>query len=716
MNDLTNKLLRCFGFATAVAVLAAGAGVAETMAPLVASIHGSLVGQVRDHGGTLELPLPGAQIEARDEAGKVVGKTITDANGRFATPSLPAGSYTICGLAGGFKETCEDNAIAIAKDDVALNRVLSLPADGSALHGRVTLKDGAPALRLALASGQTAAAAEISLVDAAGKVVAGPVRPNQQGDYVIAPVTLRDGEKLVAKYEGASVTLPLTAIQADLDGGIPLNVTFPTSSPTITGVSMTVDGQPALSAPIGAKVTLSLQVDNPDKHALHYHWSAGASEGLNAVDAPTITWALPAGAQANEAFVEVTDGQGGVARRTVVVPMVLPTTTGGERHTIQGKIDNRGIVNGRLPICVIDPLVCQLPPPPPPPAHAGLFIDPTTLMNGVCTDEASCEKEAINYYKTIGALDANGKPTVYGTFKGFKKIFGFGASPLQPTSGEIVSTYYNNGDLQFGRDMHCRNDTPADINIITVVCYVSNYGAGGATFGASPQPAIANAAANTGRIATVAMQYVYIPGLPTLPSNKYPVNFYVFGGSLNGDFDDGGLLTSAKLDGDTGAKAVPGLCLSCHGGSYDATPGAHNALSSNFLPFDSPTFFYSTSNTSLEEAAQREPVRQLNSLVADLTQQRATITQLITGWYSYCGGVGKANCYIDDANHPFFPNESCVTGADNTKSCGWPATLGGINAQSFYQSVPRLRCRTCHVALSNFFNPDFSQIGRNRRA
>ena len=66
-----------------------------------------------------------------------------------------------------------------------------------------------------------------------------------------------------------------------------------------------------------------------------------------------------------------------------------------------------------------------------------------------------------------------------------------------------------------------------------------------------------------------------------------------------------------------------------------------------------------------------------------------------------------SGCYIDDVGHPFYPTQPCPSDDDQSRvACGWPQTWGGALAQSFYQRVPRVYCRTCHVAQANLFNPD----------
>ena len=93
--------------------------------------------------------------------------------------------------------------------------------------------------------------------------------------------------------------------------------------------------------------------------------------------------------------------------------------------------------------------------------------------------------------------------------------------------------------------------------------------------------------------------------------------------------------------------------------------------------------------------------------VTKATYARPTVSQLVDGWYHWCGGVNTANCYIDDVGHPFYPNQqACPSSGQSDVSCGWPATWGGALAQSVYQRVPRVYCRTCHVAQANFLNVD----------
>ena len=696
--------LKVFSGLIAVAgvVVASHASAAEPPPGWVGSIHGLVLAEVHENGALTDMAAPDANVKVRNASGAIVGEASTNLAGIFASPLLPAGSYRVCAGAVGFVETCSSDPVTLVDASKALREPIAMTAQAGALHGRVTLKDGSPAARMAIGAGTTAAAAQVGLAEAGGRVIAGPASVNISGDYVLAPVVPGSDLTVTAKYEGASAAQTLTLTPEELRLGRRIDLTLGSAPPNITGVTMTSNGQPISSAAPGSAIGLTVTADNPGGTGpLHYRWTTSSGEAVGTTS-PTLAWRLPSGAGANVLFLEITNGEGGVTRTSITIPMAVKSAVeGAQAARLNAAQPNALNIPINFPIPILCPIFIYCPP-----AHNGNFIDPTLLMNGACSDETSCETEATAYYQSIGALDANKQPTQTGTFKGWKAAHGFGADPTSPASGEVRATYYNNADLQFGRDMHCRANST--FFQTAVACYVSNYGANGKTFGSDPQGAVSNASANSGRIATVAMTYVFnrlivIPGGGGAPPQDYRVQFYVFGPSLNGDANDGSLATAAALDSQ-GAKATPGICLDCHGGQYD--PTLHKAKDSNFLPFDAPSFIFSSNLRFFTEDAERELIRQLNGFVREATYARPTVSQLIDGWYGWCGGVNAGSCYIDDVGHPFYPTQACPSGAQSDVSCGWPTTWGGASAQSVYQRVPRLYCRTCHVAQANFLNVD----------
>lgn len=396
------------------------------------------------------------------------------------------------------------------------------------------------------------------------------------------------------------------------------------------------------------------------------------------------------------------------------------------------------------------------------PFKYNLFISPTTRMSGICDPrnqpqfkdcESLLEAEAVAYYKAIGIFQPVGdndpvkphSPTPdRGSFSAWKATLGFSPDPNSPVSDEIRATYFNNGDLQFGRDMHCRQRINARlsgrvriIQSIDYACYVSNFSNSGQP-GASADPgqslalavAPATGPAAVHPAATVVMEVSAIPqlipvqktqaGRPLSPrftmGMKFgDVRFFAYDGA-------GNPIISARLDSEE-PKALPGLCLACHGGAYQASQsGGSRVYYGNFLPFDTSTFLYGGGN--LTEVAQREAFRRLNQFVLSTRPARQTIVDLIAGWYQWCGGVGKPSCFIDEVSHPFIPGDpsSCAPGsatclaacpaagaADRDKyTCGWatgtPVTSAPFDMRAFYRQVVAKECRTCHIAVADSFN------------
>jgi len=379
------------------------------------------------------------------------------------------------------------------------------------------------------------------------------------------------------------------------------------------------------------------------------------------------------------------------------------------------------------------------------------YIDPAVLMPGICTPanaptftdcEAKLEQETVAYYKAIGIFQANGLPTTArGTFSAWKSTLGFAQDPNSPAPDEIRATYFNNGDLQLGRDMHCRSHRNQVGHLIalqttTYACYVSNFSSSGRA-GASAVPAasvdLAVVKSNPPPVplATVVMEVTlepqFVPTATAGPLGKHAFKTTLKSGDVRFfayDGPSGNPITAALLDSE-GQKALPGLCLASHGGGYQSSQnGTPRVISSNFLPFDTAAFLFGTAS-NLSAFSQREVFRQLNQFVESTQPARPTIVDLIDGWYRYCGGVRQLGCYEDQDFNPFVPGEACSPGSttclatcpDSTVAhkenytCGWstaqPAAAGAsppFNMRAFYLQVVAKECRTCHIALADRFN------------
>lgn len=271
-------------------------------------------------------------------------------------------------------------------------------------------------------------------------------------------------------------------------------------------------------------------------------------------------------------------------------------------------------------------------------------------------------QEAQAYYNT---LDPN--PVKKTTFDRWYVENGF-SDPLPAEFAQAV--YFNNGDLQIGRDMHCRRSL-LGVPALRVACYVTNYGPepGTSTY---PDEATAltdavaaqNPTAVKNLFATVAMEYVgqTIFGLGSPPQ----VDFYVFDKL-------GQRINAAALDSE-GPKAIPQMCMACHGGTYD--PQTHRVTGASFLPFDVFSFHYSTTQ-GYTQSDQEEQFRKLNAMVK-LMNTRPAIVEMIDAMYPQ--GVGNQGSIASDTQVP----------------TGWSSQ------SNLYKNFLTPYCRGCHVASATF--------------
>ena len=242
------------------------------------------------------------------------------------------------------------------------------------------------------------------------------------------------------------------------------------------------------------------------------------------------------------------------------------------------------------------------------------------------------------YYAKFGPLEA------FDTFAEWIFLSGFSAD------GESVAYYRNEQDLGFGRQMHCRvlERDPFNAFARRAACYVVNFAdESAASLGRNPA-------------ATVAMDF------DVRRADK--VRFFVYG-------PDGKRLNKVNLDGGNVEKAVPNLCLNCHGGKLQPD---NSVLGAHFLPFDVAYL-----PTPSDRGPQLEAFRQLNEIVWAVEMQNPSepstispIVDLIDGWY---GGLGSVRDPASQFDAAFVPD-------------AWSDHPGT------YREVIAPSCRTCHVA------------------
>jgi hypothetical protein len=270
--------------------------------------------------------------------------------------------------------------------------------------------------------------------------------------------------------------------------------------------------------------------------------------------------------------------------------------------------------------------------------------------------------EAAAYYRAWGA------PT---TLASFQSTYGFG-------SGDVSATFYNNGDLGLGREMHCQSSVlPLGLGN-TVACYVTNYSGvdNVATFDQPPDAVLNDAVHHQHAFATVAMVYSRVAGIGL-------VNFVVYD-------KNGALSTRAKLDSVGRHTSVPNVCLECHGISSYYNPGSHAVADSapvagqpaaRFLAFDPFSYLYSTV-PGFTQADQMDKFRRLNAMVKQ-TQPAAATLDLIAGMYAP---------NVDDPT---------AVASDEYVPAGWASMDSSQDGNALYLGVIKHGCRMCHASASN---------------
>jgi Carboxypeptidase regulatory-like domain len=295
------------------------------------------------------------------------------------------------------------------------------------------------------------------------------------------------------------------------------------------------------------------------------------------------------------------------------------------------------------------------------------------------------------YYKQLGVL---GGPTQRDTFQHWKATNGFNDSPTVLVAGEANTQYFNNGDLQLGRDMHCLKTVTAGKT--HVACYVSNYGNGPIGVQGDPQFGVQSAVDKLiPPLATVCMEY---DDRGLNPSPVDAVQFYVY-------HADGTSFENPILDSELN-KFLPQNCMACHGGNYNSTTNLVEGAS--FLAFDIFSFDYDNrvaKHKALED--QQEQFRQLNAMVKatkpNNTNPNNPIVSFLNGIYAWGGcNVDTSGCRAQDgptAAHPGDQGPFTPT--------GWQTNS---TTTALYQTIPRPYCRTCHLAQPSTFPPDWTSF------
>jgi len=280
--------------------------------------------------------------------------------------------------------------------------------------------------------------------------------------------------------------------------------------------------------------------------------------------------------------------------------------------------------------------------------------------------------QTLAYYRSWNAPD---------TLDAFKATYHFGG-------GDVTATFYNNGDLGLGREMHCRvntNVTPF-YTAKQIPCYVTNY-SGVAPTGASLGAVFGDAQGGVDHVlddavhrrngfATVAMLYTELT-FPGLPAPTTEVFFVAYNST-------GTRVTNAQLDSTNKHSSIPNACLSCHGITAYYNPSANRVQdrspiagipAAKFLAFDPFSYLYST-QPGFTAADQAEAFHNLNEIVRQTHPAPATI-DLIDGMYA--SGSASPN---------YVPS-------------GWQDADDSQDGTTMYRGVVKPGCRMCHASSTD---------------
>jgi hypothetical protein len=274
---------------------------------------------------------------------------------------------------------------------------------------------------------------------------------------------------------------------------------------------------------------------------------------------------------------------------------------------------------------------------------------------GLITQEGY-DKAATDYYVATGE-------GTFDTLEGWKAFYGF----LPRKAGETLKefrartstvVYYNVTELGLGRELGCHTNANTDIG-----CYVTNFGATFSDMAKSLPAAVAGKPIRN----TVVISWG--KNRPT----GYKVQFAAFG-------PNGNRINKAQLD-NQGARPLPQICMSCHGGRWDADKQGSGskfglAKDARFLPLMTNTVAFS-SDAGYTLADQEKFIAQLNDVAYQQRSDTLTGRQqdYLNKTYTFASG------HLKEPQNP---------------SAGVPVGWGGH--ESFYRSGAQPFCDTCHMA------------------
>jgi hypothetical protein len=217
-NDTHNSIEFLLMLVFALLVLLSGQRASAQPAPTGGPIHGFVAVKVpavqeppqAAAGSSIQtgatIVVPNISVTAQNVATNASSApVVTNPQGFFQTPSLPPGRYRICVSGAGFVSSCDDATVDDPGPYTIVNHLVLIRPAETAIIGTVTLSDHrTPCFWARPAFSPTSLTARASLLDLAGKVIAGAVEGNASGQYVLPVPRAADRSNLRVECEAAS--------------------------------------------------------------------------------------------------------------------------------------------------------------------------------------------------------------------------------------------------------------------------------------------------------------------------------------------------------------------------------------------------------------------------------------------------------------------------------------------------------------------------------
>jgi hypothetical protein len=279
--------------------------------------EGRVFAELSSGTNSVEVDLPNVLLSLVNTNNPALSNSVvSDVNGDFTFPPMPAGNYQLCWQARGFLPACSNN-ITISNASVGLFGIQLFPASGVGfVYGQVTYLDGSPVYDADSFYGIDIEPVVVLTGSNNSVVASAPV--NSSGQYAIAGFSPAASMTVSVTVQGASVSSNInTFVTGEAD------LVLPDTPPEIISLVATSNGVPVYSVAPGTTVQVTATATGNN---LSYEWLD--INGLTSYpSSPIISWTLPTNAVGFQyLWVRVSDGQGGYAEARLelnVNPFVL---------------------------------------------------------------------------------------------------------------------------------------------------------------------------------------------------------------------------------------------------------------------------------------------------------------------------------------------------------------------------------------------------------